>query len=133
MTPVQRRRHDLAYACFLFPFAISAVVAIGSVVPVDDATVAGLGFMVLMPLALIALIRVPIGIYFSFVLWRDGVLPALSILTIPLVVEVMTDAGSVSFYNATTGPIYASLAVVLEASWFLWRRWRAVPSPNNRR
>ncbi len=124
MIPAQRGKHDLAYACFLVPLALSAVIAIGTFAPIDDATAAGLGLAVAVPLALAALIAVPVGIGFSVVLWRDGILPCLSVLTVLWIVEVITQAGSVAFYNATTGPIYASFVLVLEASWFLWRRMR---------
>jgi hypothetical protein len=122
VTAAQRRKHDLAYACFLVPGAIS----LASAIPMGGEAAGALGFMVLVPLALLALVTIPIGIFYSAVLWRDGVLPCLSILTVLLIVEVMTESGSVAFYNAATGPVYGMLVLVLEASWFLWRRRRAV-------
>ena len=130
MTVAQRRKHDIAYACFLAPAVAAAAAAIGSAIPMDSGAAGGFGFFVLVPLALVGLITAPIGIYFSGLLWRDGILPCISVLTILLVVEAMTEAGSVSFYNATTGPVYALAVLGLEASWFLWRRWHAVQSPN---
>jgi hypothetical protein len=126
VTPAQRRMHDIAYACFLVPGTISLAITIGSAFPMDDGTAGGFGFLVLVPLAVLSLATIPIGIYCSVVLWRDGVLPCLSILTILLIVEVMTEAGSVAFYNASTGPVYGVIVLVLEASWFLWRRRLAV-------
>jgi hypothetical protein len=67
------------------------------------------------------------GIYFSIVLWRDPVLPALSILTILMIAEIVTEAGSVTFYNATAW-VYGILVLVLDANWFLLRRRRTFPS-----
>ena len=54
---------------------------------------------------------------------KDVILPLLSVLTILMVVEVITEAGSVAFYNATDW-VYGILGTILVASWFLIRRWR---------
>lgn len=78
----------------------------------------------LIPLTLLTLVSVPTGIYFSVVLRKDIVLPLLSVLTILMVAEIVTEAGSVEFYNATAW-VYGGLGTILEASWFLVRRWRA--------
>jgi len=93
----------------------------------DSGTAGGIGFLVLIPLALITLVSVPFGIYFSIVLRRDVVLPLLSVLTILMIVEIVTEAGSVTFYNAT-GLVYGLLVLVLEASWFLLRRRKTYPT-----
>jgi hypothetical protein len=58
-------------------------------------------------------------------LWRDGILPLLAVLTIATVGVITTEAVSVAFYNATSRA-YGVLALVLEASWFLVRRRRAI-------
>jgi len=130
MTLAQRKKHDRAYLFFIFPGLASLAAALGGMVPMDTGSAAGLGFFVLIPLALVGLITVPVGIYYSVVFWRDGVLPCLSILTILLFVEITSEAGSAAFYNATTGPVYGLASLGLEASWFFWRRWRAVESPD---
>jgi Ca2+/Na+ antiporter len=83
----------------------------------------GIGFLVLIPLSLAALVSVPTGIYLSIVLRKDIVSPLLSVLTILMLAEVITEAGSVAFYNATAW-VYGFLVIILEASWFLVRRWR---------
>jgi hypothetical protein len=93
----------------------------------DSGIAGGIGFLVLIPLAMAALVTGLIGIFYSIVLWRDGVLPLLSVLTILMVVEIATEAGSVAFYNAS-GLVYGLLVLVLEASWFLLRRQRAYPT-----
>jgi len=59
----------------------------------------------------------------SIVQWRDGLLPVLSALTIALIIEVATEAGTVDFYNASTA-IYGVVVLVIVASWFLLRRRR---------
>jgi hypothetical protein len=93
----------------------------------DSGIAGGIGFLVLIPLAMAALVTGLIGIFYSIVLWRDGVLPLLSVLTILMVLEIATEAGSVTFYNAS-GLVYGLLVLVLEASWFLLRRQRAYPT-----
>ena len=103
------------------------IAAIASAIPMDSGTAGGIGFLVLIPLTLAALISVPTGICFSIVLRRDAVLPLLSVMTIFMLAEVVTEAGSVTFYNATMS-VYGILVVVLEASWFLLRRQRTYPT-----
>ena len=127
MPVTQRAKHDAAYGCFVPPGACSLIAALASAIPMDSGTAGGIGFLVLMPLALLALVSVPFGIYLSMVLRRDVILPLLSLLTILMVVEVATEAGSVTFYNAT-GVVYGLLVLVLEASWFLLRRRRTYPT-----
>jgi predicted Na+-dependent transporter len=127
VTVTQRNKHDIAYGCFLAPAAVSLIAAVASAIPMDSGTAGGIGFLVLIPLAIVALVAVPIGVFYSVVFWRDGVLPLLSILTILMVAEAVTEAGSVEFYNAT-GLVYGILVLVLEASWFLLRRRRAYPA-----
>jgi len=118
---------DLAYACFVPPVIVSLISAVGTVIPMSTGVAGGLGFLVLIPLTLLALVSLPAGIYLSFVLRKDIVLPLLSVLTILMAAEVISEAGSVAFYNATTW-VYAVLGTILVASWFLVRR-RRVSAP----
>lgn len=127
MSTAQRTQHDLAYGCFLPGGVVILIAAIASAIPMDDANIAGIGFLVLIPLALVALISVPIGIYFSIVFRRDAVLPLLSVLTIFMLAEVVSEAGSVTFRDATVW-VYGILVWALEASWFLLRRRRTYPT-----
>ena len=122
-----KHRHDLAYACFLPPGIVSLVSAVGTVIPMSSGVAGGIGFLVLIPLTLVALVSVPTGMYLSIVLRKDVVLPLLSILTILALVEVITEAGSVAFYNATAW-VYGVLVMILEVSWFFGRRWRGSAS-----
>lgn len=116
-------KHDLAYACFLPPVIVNLISAIGTVIPMNTGVAGGIGFLVLIPMTMLALVSVPTGIYLSLVLRKDIILPLLSVLTILMVVEVITEAGSVAFYNATAW-VYGVLGAILVASWFLVRRWR---------
>ncbi len=94
-----RRKHDLAYACFLPPVIVSLIAAAGTVIPTNTGVAGGIGFLILIPLTLLALVS--------------------------MVAKIVTEAGSVAFYNATAW-VYAGLGTILEASWFLVRRWRAL-------
>ena len=120
-------KHDLAYACFLPPGLVSLISAVSTVIPMSSGTAGGIGFLVLIPLSLAALVSIPAGIYLSIVLRNDIFLPLLSILTILRLVEIVTEAGSVWFYNAT-GWVYGIVLMIVEASWFLVRRWRVPAS-----
>jgi len=104
----------------------SVCASVASAIPIDGIA-GGIGFLVLIPSALAALVAVPIGLYYSIELWKDGVLPLLSILTMLMIAEFVTEAGSVDFYNAT-GLVYGILVLMLEASWFLFRRGRTFPT-----
>ena len=119
-----RNRHDVAYACFLPPLILSLISTVGTVIPMSTGVAGGVGFLLLVPLAFLAIVSVPIGIYLSLVLRKDIVLPLLSVLTILRVAQVLTEAGSVAFSNAT-GSVYGVVGAGLVASWFLVRRWRA--------
>ena len=119
-----RRKHDVAYGCFLIPGVACVVAAIAGAFSMKDENAAAIGFFVLIPLTLVALAAVPIGIFYSIVLWRDCVLPLLSIFTITLVVIFL--AGGESMMELG-GLIYGILVLILEASWFFLRR-RAYPT-----
>jgi len=111
------RKHDMAYACFLVPWAAAVIGVIPNVVKISDANAAGIGFFVLIPLSMLALVTVPVGIFYSIVFWRDGVLPLLSIVTIGMMAIIFgTDLAD--YY----GWLYAVLVMILEGSWFLLRR-----------
>lgn len=124
MANPQMRMHDLAYVCFLIPGVVSAVIAIGSAIPMDSGMAGGFGLMLLVPLAIAALVTAPVGIVLSIICRKDGILPLLSVLTILCVTEIATEAGSAAFYKLTTGPVYAVLVLGLVGSWFFLRRER---------
>jgi hypothetical protein len=130
-TSSPKSKHDLAYVCFLPPGIVSLIsaVRIGTAIPMNSEVAGGTGFLVQIPLSILALVAlmsalvsVPVGIYLSIVLRRDVVLPILSVLTI-LVLTIP------AFNNATVWGygIYGILVMLLEANWFLRRRWRAYP------
>ena len=127
-----KRKHDIAYGCFLVPWAACLVAA---TTPTDIGTV---GFFVLLPLMMGSLAAIPFGVYYSIVLWRDVVPPLLSILTIIMVVIVVTAVYDQMALGSVTesAESYAALngrlvligipVLILEGSWFFWRR-RAYP------
>jgi hypothetical protein len=112
------RQRDAAYACFLVVGIAGACATLASLYP-DFILIA-------LWLVLPALPAMLTGMILSIVQWRDGLLPLLSALTIALLVEVATEAGTVEFYNASTA-IYAVLVLLIVASWFLLRRRRVTP------
>ncbi len=131
MTAAQRSKHDIAYVCFIPPGLVSLVAALARAIPMSSGTAGGIGFLVLIPLSLLALISIPIGIYLSIVLRRDVMLPLLSVLTILMLAEVVTEAGTVAFYNASS-KIYGLLNLFCQATWFLFRRRRPVTTEDKK-
>jgi hypothetical protein len=119
-----RRKHDIAYACFLAPGVVSLIASMAPYVPMDTGTAGGIGFLVLIPLSMVALATVPIGVFYSIMFWRDAALPILSILTILMLAQVIAEAGPVTPRNVM-GLVYGVIVLILEASWFLVRRRRA--------
>lgn len=120
-----RSKHDLAYGCFLVPWA-ACLIAV--TVPTDIGTT---GFFVLMPLMIASLAAIPIGVFYFVVFWRNGGLPLLSILTIIMIAVVLTAMygqlarGSVA---DSSGAPYGMLlligisVLIIEACWWLFRR-----------
>ena len=117
----QKTRQDIAYICFIPLGLLNLTIAITSIIPMNNGVAGGLGFLVLIPLSIFALASAPIGIYFSIVARRDIFLHILSVLTVFMVAEVVTEAGSTDFYNAMPW-IYGILVLVFELTWFLLRR-----------
>src|SRR5213593_4592301 len=98
-----RRKRDIAYGCFLFPAALCLITAIAGAVPMNDANAAGIGFFVLIPLGLVALVAILIGVFCSIVFCKDGVLPILSVLTLIMVAVVVLEVGKVELYGLYMG------------------------------
>jgi len=115
-----RSKHDIAYGCFLVPVALGLTGVVAERVPMNDANAAGIGFFILIPLTLAALAATVIGVFCSIVLWRDGVLPFLSVLTLLMATLLFLETGKTWVY----GLIYGILVLLLEASWFFVRRRR---------
>lgn len=119
----KRWKHDIAYACFLPPGLLSLIAAISMYFPMDTGTAGGIGFLILIPLSLLALTTVPIGVYYSVVYWRDAALVILSLGTILTMVQMFAEIGPVQLRNVL-GLVYGVLVFALEVAWFLERRGR---------
>jgi hypothetical protein len=80
--------------------------------------------LLLVPLALMAMVAGPIGVYRTLGFRHDAVLWMLSLATILMVFQLFAELGPVRVQNlAWLG--YGVLVFVLQASWFLARRRRA--------
>ncbi|MBX3703643.1 MAG: hypothetical protein KF822_07710 [Steroidobacteraceae bacterium] len=115
--------HGLAYACFLPPGIAAFVAALPAVIPMGTGTAGGIGFLVLIPLALLSLASIPYGLYLAFRLRRDAWLPALAAATVAMLVVMFTEPGTPRQQNLFFGG-YGAFALVAVAGWFLWRRRR---------
>jgi len=115
------RKHDLAYLCFLPPAIVSLISAAGTIMPINNGIAGGAGMLILIPLSIISMASIPIGIFLSVLYRRDIVLPVLSILTMLLLAELVSETGSATFYNASVW-VYGMLVILLEIRWFLKKR-----------
>ncbi|NHN38991.1 hypothetical protein G8764_16905 [Pseudomaricurvus alcaniphilus] len=118
-----KRKHDIAYACFIPPGLVYLIGGIAPYLAMDTGTAGGVGFLILIPLALAALTSVPLGLYYSLPFWRDRVLVFLAVITLIMLVQLFAEWGPVKFRNLA-GLLYGVTVLLIEASWFLLRRGR---------
>ncbi|MFQ5581579.1 MAG: hypothetical protein ACE5F3_03005 [Mariprofundaceae bacterium] len=89
-----------------------------SFIPMDSGTAGVLGFLVLIPLSMAALVAVFVGIGYTLRLYHHWPLVAISLLSVLLMAEVVTEYGSVMFYNAS--PIfYGAITSAFSLVWFV--------------
>ena len=88
---------------------------------------ASLGLLILGPLYTISLIAAVIGVILSLMLWRSWPLLVLLFLTALMIVEVLAEPGSVSFYN-TVPVVYGLATVGFCLIWYLRTRARYTAS-----
>jgi hypothetical protein len=60
MTAAQRRKHDIAYGCFFPPVTACLAELMANTIPGDTSTAAGVGFFLLIPLTMVALVTIPV-------------------------------------------------------------------------
>lgn len=87
----------------------------------DSGMAGGLGFLVLIPLSLASLVAMFVGIVLSLTILNHWPLLFLSIFSLLFLLEIVTEAGSVSLYN-TTGWVYGIITTGLSIWWFLIAR-----------
>lgn len=119
------RKFDVAYGCFMFCGVTALLVGGLSYVSMDVTTSSAFGFFVFIPMTLASLVAMAIGIGIAikfYYYWPLGILALLSIL---FVAELVTESGSVEFFNLA--PIlYGTGACWISLWWFLMarKRWR---------
>ncbi|MBR9910652.1 MAG: hypothetical protein GYB33_09925 [Gammaproteobacteria bacterium] len=118
-----KRKHDIAYACFIPPGLVYLIGGIAPYLAMDTGTAGGVGFLILIPLALAVLASVPLGLYYSLLFWRDRVLVFLAVITLIMLVQLFAELGSVKFRNLV-GLLYGVTVLLIETNWFLMRRGR---------
>lgn len=118
-----RRKHDVAYACFLVPGLFCLINGIASHVTMDTGTAGGIGFLVLIPLALASVFAVPAGIINAVPFRQDPLLMLLVAATALMIVQFFAEVGSVPVRNLV-GLLYGIIVIGIEAVWFLYRRNR---------
>ncbi len=115
------RKHDFAYGCFLIIGFTSLFSSIISAIPMDTGLAGGLGFLVLLPLSVASLVAMFVGVFLSLTILKHWPLLFLSIFSLLFLLEIITEAGSVSFYN-TTGWVYGIITTGFSIGWFLFIR-----------
>ena len=117
------RNYDVAYGSFLFCGLVALLTSVLSYIPMDSGTAGGIGFLVLIPLALASLGAMAVGIVQAIRYYRHWPLIILSVLTLLFLAEIVTEYGSVKFYNMA--PIIYGLCVcAICFAWFGFLRKR---------
>lgn len=124
--------HGLAYACFLPPGFAAFVSALPAAIPMGTGTAGGIGFLVLIPLALLSLASIPYGLYLALRFRSDFVLFAVAAATVAMLVVMFTEPGTPRQQNLFFAA-YGALVLAAAASWFMWRRKRFLRLSEDRR
>lgn len=115
------RRRDIAYGCFLIIGFTSLFSSIISAIPMSTGLAGGLGFLVLLPLSVASLVAMFVGVFLSLTILKHWPLLFLSVFSLLFLLEIITEVGSVIFYN-TTGWVYGIITTGFSISWFLFSR-----------
>jgi hypothetical protein len=125
-----RFKYDLAYGCFLFCGASALVIGVMGAFSMDSGAAGVLGFLVAIPLALASIAALVVGIVLSLSLWRHRPLLLLAGMSILFVAEVVSEAGSVAFYNAAPF-LYGIGSLAICGIWFAVLRGKTFPKPGS--
>ena len=121
-SPQDRKARDRAYGCFLIPGAWALCVTIATFSTLTPPTAAGLGYFVLLPLGLAAMVTIPVGIVLTLKVDPDPALALLAVATIAVVAAICGDYTSAVVVMTLLFTIYGLLVFALAGWWFLVRR-----------
>jgi hypothetical protein len=111
------RDFDIAYGSFLFCGVVALSISVLSYIPMDSGTAGVMGFLVFIPLSLASLAAIVVGIVLAIKLYHHWQLIILSVLSVMFVAEMITEYGSVMFYNMV--PIfYGVITCAFSLVWF---------------
>jgi hypothetical protein len=105
---------DIAYCCFVFTGFFSLLAWVGD--KTDDSVyllIILIGLWLILPSGIAAVV----GIVLSLIVWRHWPLLVLSLLTLLLLKEILTDAGSAKFF-AEAQIAYAITCFAFTLAWF---------------
>ena len=112
---------DFVYGCFFLCGLIILTLIIGTIIPVDDNTSTGLGFMVGIPLTILLLLIMLIAVLSTIFFRRNEQLILLSIMTVLLFIVSLSGRP----YIQTGGLlIYLIATLGIPISWFFVYRKR---------
>jgi hypothetical protein len=95
-------------------------------IPMDSGAAGVLGFLVAIPLALVSIAALLLGTVQALLLWRHWPLLLLAAMTILFLAEIVTEAGSVAFYNAIPF-LYGIGSLAICGNWFFLLRAKMFP------
>ncbi len=111
---------DIAYAGFLLGGIFSLSIVFVSYLSLDNGQAGILGFVVLIPLSIIALLAMLVSIACTLVFHLDRQLKILAGFSVIFFIELVWEVGIPWFYNAM-GLIYGLVATYLPIRW-LYRK-----------
>jgi hypothetical protein len=124
----RRRIADLGYGCFLFCGLVCLVGSISNYVPMNSATTAGFGLLVIVPLTMISVIAVLVAVGCSVRLRTHVPLGALSAASLVFIIIMVAEAIHGPLYDALP-MVYGTFAVASSLGWFLVVRRRLSERP----
>ena len=108
---------DLGYGAYLFCGLATLLISIASYIPMDNGTSGVLGLLFFVPLVIATAGAMAVGLIQTLKNYKHWPLVVISVLSVLLVMEIMTEFGPVWFYNSVP-LIYGTVTCLLSIAWF---------------
>lgn len=121
--PANLWQYDMAYGCFTFCGLVALLIGMFTFLPIGFESAGGFGYLLLIPLTAMSLGAMLLGLVFAARLLRHRPLALLTLASLLLVAEIVTEFGPVLLFNLAP-LIYGVIACGLGCVWFFALRRR---------
>lgn len=121
--PIDLWQYDLAYGCFTFCGFVALLIGLFTFLPFGFGAAGGFGYLLLIPLTAMSFGAILVGIGFAIRLYRHWPLALLALLSLLLIAEVITEFGSVLWFNLAP-LLYGAVACGFGVAWLCYFRRR---------